>query len=324
MKKHKIYKLFAQGSYEGWLKASKKAGHLDIHKELINKNCFSILSVFEKYRPTLGINLLNNTVDLLLYAAEYLWATTGRTVIYPRSAAEVRVISKSSFRGMELSLTKGEMMIIASPPDSDLPPMLAGCFYRSLIDKFNVHYASHVPEVSAALDLQDNIFVVLYQDPDGSFLTYEVSATDFPAYAKAETVQEIFELMLVSRAAVDGEMVTREDRLKQANILKVALNFWMYRLSSPDSFVQQTPPAYAREQFGSKPTSAYSLSFADRLGAKAGSVVEVGIHMRNLRDERYYTTDEWKNKARGSRWIEIGPYTRGGTGHMIGEEEGGV
>lgn len=41
--------------------------------------------------------------------------------------------------------------------------------------------------------------------------------------------------------------------------------------------------------------------------------------MRNLRDARYYTSDEWKDKPRGTRWIEIAPYTRGGKGQMIEE-----
>jgi hypothetical protein len=323
LKKHKLYKLFTQSTYEGFLKSSKKGGYFEFHKDLLKSNCFNLVSLFEKHRRELNTAFIKNSVDLLVYSAEYLWATTGRIVVYPRSASEVSVISKSSFKGMELSMTQGEMMIIASPPDSKLPPLLAGFLYPSLVDKFNRHFSTQVADMESCMGLQESIFIVQFQDSDTrDFLTYTISQSEIPAYAQARTTQEIYELMEGATSAEDGLVVTSEDRLKQAKILKAALNFWLYKVSSPESFVTQTPPVHAREHFGPKPTNTYSLSFADRLGgSKEGNVSEVGIHMRNLRDERYYTNDEWKDKPRGSRWIEIGPYTRGGKGQMIEDDE---
>jgi hypothetical protein len=324
VKKHKLYKLFALSNYELAGKSLKKVGASTAFKELNNRSCFDLPAFFAKHTSLFGLTIFpTNFIDLLIFASEYLWATSTRTVIYPRSVAEIDVISKSSFKGLDLSLDAGEMMIIASPPDSDIPPLLTGCLYPSQAEKFNSYYQSQVTiPYGDALEVRGNIFVVIFHDPDSDcFLTYEVAETEIESYAKAATTEEIVHLMeRAASSSVVGD-ITHEDRVKQAKLIKIALNFWMYKICSPSNFIHQTPPVHAREHFGSKPTSSYTLSFEERLrGSMEGVVSEVGIHMRNLRDERYYTSDEWKGKPRGSRWVEVGPYTRGGKGEMIVED----
>lgn len=326
MKKHKLYKLYAQANYDHVARLLKKSGHNTLTKELSKFTCFELPTFIEKHGSLFVSTLFpSNPVDLLIFATEYLWATSARTVIYPRSASEINVISKSTFKGLDISLTAGEMMVVASPPDSDLPPLMAGCIYKSQTEKFNSFYGSLVTLPYEAFDLQGNVFVVVFQDPDsGNVFTNEVSEKDIDAYASASTWQEIYGFLEKSGKVSAAGHITEEEQVLQAKVIKAALNFWLYKLSSPTSFISQTPPVHAREAFGAKPTSSFSLSFADRFGSsKTGTISEVGIHMRNLRDERYYTSDEWKDKPRGSRWIEVGPYTRGGKGVMI-EDEGDI
>lgn len=325
MKKHALYKLFSQSTYDTLVKILKHSGDREELKDLTKHSCFSLPAFFLKNQAQYGaLTFPSSGVDVTIFATEYLWATSGRTVIYPRSQAEVNVISNSSFKGLDLKYTSGELMVIGSPPDSDMPPMLAGCLTGSDAAKFNAFFNTQIGGINPQrLDLQVNIFITVYFDKNsGTYLAYEVAERDLPAYANASTQQEIIELMEAGELLPDSVLLTKADRETQARLVKLALNFWMYKICSPDKFIKQTPPVHSRDNYGKAPTGAYSLSFADRFkGSSEGRISEVGIHMRNLRDERFYSSPEWRDKPRGSRWIEIGPYTRGGKGVMLDEPE---
>jgi hypothetical protein len=319
MQKHLLYGLFTHFNYKMLIKKLKEKGHSKSAKELSKLNCMQLPIFLYRNRAFINYSFPSNAVDTLIYSMEHIWFHSERVVAYPRTVDEIEIMARSSFKNLDINSMKSGAMVIASPPGSSIPPMLIGYRNKESIEKFNEAESKQFGYPVSVIGHKTNSFTVIFNDAGTlDYLTYEIADKDIPAYALAKSTEEILDL--VEKASVfEGNMKpTKEDFLKQASILKVALNFWLYRMANPEKFVRETPPAQAKNYYGLNVTQSYSLDFSDRIRAnQEGSITEVGIHMRNLRHERYYTTPEWKDEPRGTRWIEIGPYTRGGRGEML-------
>lgn len=319
MKKHSLYGLFTQFNYKMTLKNLKAKGQSKLAKELSKVNCMQLPPFLDRNQSVIHGMFPSTQVDVLIYCMEHMWFHSERVVAYPRSEDEIQIMARSSFKNLDIDSLQPGAMVLATPPGSTIPPMLIGYRNKDSVVNFNEASSKQFGRPVTVMGHKSNSFTVIFNDPGTlDYLTYEIADADIPAYALAKSTEEILEL--VQKASVlDGNLSpTQEDFLKQANILKVALNFWLYRMANPEKFVRETPPIQARNIYGSAVIQSFSLDFSDRIRAnQEGAITEVGIHMRNLRHERYYTTPEWKDKPRGSRWIEIGPYTRGGRGEML-------
>lgn len=319
MKKHLLYGLFTQFNYKMIIKKLKEKGQSKLAKELSNVNCMQLPPFLHRNQSVIQFMFPNTKVDVLIYSMEHIWFHSERVVAYPRTEDEIEIMARSSFKNLDVSSMKPGAMVIASPPGSSIPPMLIGYRNKDSVEKFNEAASKQFGYPVTVMGHKTNSFTVIFNDSGTlDYLTYEIADEDIPAYALAKSTEEILELVTKANVLEGNISPTQEDFLKQASTLKIALNFWLYRMANPEKFVRETPPAQAKNYYGKNVTKSYSLDFSDRIRAnQEGSITEVGIHMRNLRHERYYTTPEWKDEPRGTRWIEIAPYTRGGRGEML-------
>lgn len=324
MKKHKLYGLFTQLNYTSVIKRAKAAGHSGPAKELSKLNCMYLPSWLHQNQSITRHTYPDSLVDILIYSMEHIWFHSDRSVIYPRSDDEVQIMAKSSFKNIDVSSMTPGAIVVASPPGSSIPPMLIGYRNKELMDKFNNDISKQFKKETKLVSHQGNSFAVIF-NVEGTidYLTHEIAEADIPTYALAESTEEVLSMVEKTNILHGNMSPSKEDFIKQANILKFALNIWLYRVANPEKFIFQTPPAQSRNHYGSNVTKSLLLDFSDRIRAnQEGAITEVGIHMRNLRHERYYTNEEWKDKPRGSRWVEVGPYTRGGRGEIIERDAG--
>jgi hypothetical protein len=323
MKKHVLYILFTQLTYNAILRALKKAGRKQLTRALSKTRSFDLPAFLYKNYYDIHVKFPGSKTDELIYMMEYLWASSERLVVYPRSDDELSILSKSSFKNLDVQSLTASTLIIASPPSSKYPPLLVGYIDKVAIDLFNSHMRDQIPIDTNIIDYHGSIFVVIYnRKKSKEYLSFEISSDDMPKYALAKSNKEI--LSYIKKVKIQQGIVapTDEDYKEQSRVIKYAMNMWLYRVTNPDHFIKQTPPTYASNYYGSTPTNSITLDFSKRIrGSQHGSVAEVGIHMRCLRHERYYNSADWKDKPRGSRWVEISPYTRGAKGIMVDDED---
>lgn len=269
---------------------------------------------------------LQNRINSQIHRNELIWLEFNgdREVMFPSSFIEFERIRKSTFRNLDVKTLPDDVFSLSTPLKAGRPPLLV-CFTKqsrivdieaTVKDKLGSVYGSVVSvktDEGEARSLQ--VIACNAQNSGASYVVENYPEGSLPSLLETDSLEEWLSIQGDLLQDSNGlSMVEREQAWMNG---KLAINMLMYRHVFPDKITPGTPPISVKNAMGKTPIKAkYTGGGAD----SEGGIVGVGYHMRCLRDERYYTSAEWNDKPRGSRWVSVDAYVKGAASTTIADK----
>ena len=277
------------------------------------------------------LSVLMNDVDIMLHRFESLWREKRKDrkrEVFFISERELKRIEKSTFINVDLTLLSDDFFSVAVDSSCDYPPFFVAFCEGSRVLDVN-------KRIIEDLDLpQWTPKITGYTPTEAKILIVAIAEKEIrhgkPGYAYSlefhfdESIEKLIDAHSYeewkSRSdfsdLTKAESLSEEERKRTWKLSRLAANMLMYRHVFKDKVNLGHPPVSARKTMGSN--DFISMFAGDKSMHSEGGAIDVGYHMRCLKHEKFYRTDEWRDKPRGARWTPVNAHVKGGAATIKG------
>ena len=262
-------------------------------------------------------NWCNSEVNLTNYLAEHYWnqyQLEKSLIIYPETHHLIKVIEKSKIKHCDFNQFDRKAFILAMPEQSIYNScLIMYCDFRDFIRGSEYLLNQWKTKLTANYSDEKLFYVLVNQKKSAKEFIYFLSSVDFHQLADicGETDNQLLQKFITQRQMPSSEKINSDDSYMNAKVVKLCVTFFAYQALYPEKLRTGTPVnirATKNQSLGKIQTTP--LISTDNPQNDILEPTPVGFHQRILRHDRYYRSDEWRDKKRGTRIIDVTPHTR--------------
>lgn len=262
-------------------------------------------------------NWCSSEVNMTTYLMEYYWNQGQREknlIIYPETHHLIKVIEKSKIKHCDFNQFGNKAFILAMPEESIYNScLIIYCDFKDFLQCNQ--YLLDQWDTNLSFNFKDEklFYIAVSEKKSSKEFVYFLSSVHFHELASicGETDNKLLEKFITQTEMPSSEEINSDDSHMNAKIVKLCVTFFAYQALYPEKIRTGTPEnirAIKNQSLGKIQTT--SLISTDNPQNDILKPTPIGFHQRVLQHERYYRNDEWKNKKRGTRIIDVTPHTR--------------
>lgn len=272
------------------------------------------------------LRFLESEIDLFISIYERSWSDRPRQreVLFPESPTFIDQMERSTYSGVSIEDLPTDYFSVAVPDGSNIPP-----FFVAFSDKDESEYSFRkisnelkIPETAKPKfnTVGEKMLSIAFcsdnenGDPGHVFHTYNIS--NLSDLIESKTVDDAMQKINPNIFKSNTSQSYAEQYLGW-RMAKIAMSIMLFKQAFPEKIKAGPPPLKAQKAMGKE---KFSAILTEKGLSPMDAAQVVGFHMRCLRDDRYYQSPEWREKPRGTRFVSVESYMKGGSASSVENE----